>query len=58
MTLLTDEEHAYLVNDLGFKKVGSRCPVCYTEKLINDKLGKIECTKCGLALSKNIEVKK
>lgn len=39
-SLLSDEEHDYLVHELGFKKVSSRCPVCYTEKMIRAKLEK------------------
>lgn len=36
--ILTKEEHDYLVNDLGFEKVRTRCPVCYTEDMIIQKL--------------------
>jgi hypothetical protein len=42
MNLLSKEEHDYLVNELGFKKVGGRCPVCYTENLIAINLRKLK----------------
>jgi hypothetical protein len=32
--LLPQEEHDYLVHDLGFAKVKTRCPVCYTKSCI------------------------
>lgn len=38
MSLLTQEQHNFLVKDLGFSKVKSRCPVCYTEILIEKRV--------------------
>ena len=38
MSLLTQEEHKAFVEDLGFKKVSSRCPVCYVEKHIEKRV--------------------
>jgi len=38
MSLLTQEEHKAFVEELGFKKVGGRCPVCYVEQHIEKKL--------------------
>lgn len=36
--LITQEQHDMLVFEYGFKKVGSRCPVCYIEHLIKKNL--------------------
>jgi transposase-like protein len=36
--LLTQEQHDFLVRQLGFKKVMCRCPVCYTEDMIRRNL--------------------
>ena len=34
INLLTKEQHDYFKNNLGFVKVGVRCPICYTENMI------------------------
>ena len=36
--LVYQRQHNQYVNVLGFKKVKSRCPVCYTEDLIRKNL--------------------
>ena len=40
MGLLSTEEHKTFVEDYGFKKVGSRCPVCYVDAIIEQKVKK------------------
>ena len=36
--LISHEQHKAYVVTLGFKKVRSRCPICYTEDLIRRNL--------------------
>ena len=36
--ILSQEQHDYLVKDLGFDKVRCRCPVCYTKNMIENNL--------------------
>lgn len=38
--MLTQEDHDWFKEKLGFNKVMSRCPICYIEEFINKKVNK------------------